>query len=469
MTTGEETITTSRKRVRVTVSGDSMSATLILFKPSPGDASISLDEVLKEIEKSGIVYGLDRETVEKCVSEENYNNPTQIAAGKKPQRGDDSTFTYHFETTAKWAPKEDEDGRIDYKNINFIQSVEKDALLVTKTPPTAGIPGMTVKGRELPGLSGRDLPFNNGANTRVSEDGLSLNATTGGSILFLYSKVSVNDLTIINSDVDFNVGNIDCRGSVRINGDVKAGFTIKIDGDLEINGNVEDCIIEVKGNILVKGGFYGKGEGYMKAGGDITMKYSEGQRIECENLYVGGEIINCRILAQEKIWVKGKNGKIVGGTVKAGKEIRASVLGTKAGTTTVLHVMLDSELIKKYKIIIDEIERLGADEARIKEAMVALYRLQMDNKLTPDKAQVLKKFEKFQADLPGNIEHLKKQKAAIGEELAKFKETGIIAEDIVYPGVKAYFGLIYRTIQDETKKCKLSLEGSQVLMSEYRD
>jgi len=438
-----ETITTSRKRVRVTVTGDAMSATLILFKPTPGDAPITLEEVLNEIEKSGIIHGLDRATVEKCITEEIFNNPTIIATGKKPRRGQDSSFAYHFETTAKWAPKEDDEGRIDYKNINFIQSVEKDALLVSKTPPTAGISGMTVKGKELPGITGRDLPFNNGSNTKVSEDGLSLRATTGGSILFLYNKVSVNDLTIINSDIDFNVGNIDCRGSVRVTGDIKAGFTIKLDGDLEVNGNVEDCMIDVKGNILVKGGYYGKGEGYMKAGGDITLKYSEGQRIETENLYVGGEIINCRILARGKIWVKGKKGKIIGGEVKAGKEIRASVLGTKAGTTTILNVMLDSELIKKYKSVLDEIERLASDEVRIKEALVALYRLQMDNKLPPDKAQALKQLEKFQADLPGNVAKLNKRQAEIEEELKRYNDTGIIADEIIYPGVKAYFGSIF--------------------------
>ena len=207
----------------------------------------------------------------------------------------------------------------------------------------------------------------------------------------------------------------------------------------------------------------------MKAGGDITLKYSEGQKIETENLYVGGEIINCRILARGKIWVKGKKGKIVGGEVKAGKEIRASVLGTKAGTTTILNVMLDSDLIKKYKIVLEEVERLASDEVRIKEALVALYRLQMDNKLPPDKAQALKELEKFQADLPGNVANLEKQKTTIEEELKKYKDTGIIADEIIYPGVKAYFGLIYHTIYDEAKKCKLTLDGSQILVSELKD
>ena len=321
----------------------------------------------------------------------------------------------------------------------------------------------------MKGLNGRDFPFNHGNNTKVSEDGLKLMATTGGSILYLYNKVAVNDLTIINSDVDFNVGNIDCKGSVRVNGDVKAGFTIKLDGDLEVNGNVEDCDIDVKGNIMVKGGFFGKGEGLMKAGGDVTLKYVEGQNILAANIYVGGEIINSKLMARERVQVKGRKGKISGGIVKAGKEIRASELGSKTGTNTVLNVLLDPELIKKYQETTEEIERLKADQIRIKEAMVALYRLQIDKKLPPDKERVLQQFEKFQTELPGNLERLHNTKAEIEEELKKYGDTQIVAENVIYPGVRIHFGIVYRDILEEQKKCKLILENNQIFISELKE
>ncbi|MBN1211682.1 MAG: DUF342 domain-containing protein [candidate division Zixibacteria bacterium] len=446
-----------------------MTATLILFKPPAEDSPISIEEVMTEIEQAGVVFGINREIIEKCVREQDYNNPMIIASGKRPQRGEDSQFTYHFNTQANWTPKEDEDGRIDYKNINFIQSVEKDEILVTKIPPKPGTPGMTVKGKELKGLDGRDFPFNHGTNTRVSDDGLQLLATTGGSILYLYNKVAVNNLTIINSDVDFNVGNIDCKGSVRVNGDIKAGFTIKLDGDLEVNGNVEDCVIDVKGNVMVKGGFFGKGEGLMKAGGDVTLKYVEGQKILATNIYIGGEIINSKLLARERIHVKGRKGKIVGGDIKAGKEIRASELGSKAGTSTVLNVLLDPEMIKKYQETTGEIERLIEDQKRIKDAMVALYRLQIDKKLTPDKERVLKQFERFQAELPANLEKLRNTKSDIEEHLKKFDDAQIVAEDIIYSGVRVHFGIVYRDIMEEKKKCKLTLGNNQIYISELKE
>lgn len=467
--TTSETTTSSRKRVRITVTSDSMTATLILFKPPLEDSPITVEEVMTEINNTGVVFGLDRAVIEKCVNEQDFNNPVIIATGKKPQRGEDSKFVYHFNTMAKWTPTEDADGRIDYKNINFIQSVEKDTVLVTKIPPQPGLAGMTVKGKELKGLDGRDFPFNNGANTRVSEDGLKLLATTGGSILFLYNKVSVNQLTVINSDVDFNVGNIDCKGSVRVNGDIKAGFSVKMDGDLEVIGNVEDCDIDVKGNIMVKGGFFGKGEGMMKAGGDVSLKYVEGQKIIGTNIYVGGEIVNSKLLARERVLVKGKKSKIIGGEIRAGKEIRASELGTKAGTATILNVLLDPQLIRKYHTTTAELERLVNDEKRIKDAMVALYRLQIDKKLTPDKEKILKQFETFQKELPANRESLLKTKAEIEEELKKFKDTRIIAEKIIYPGVRVHFGIVYRDINEEKQSCKLILEGNQILISEFKE
>ena len=88
-----ETVTSSRKRVRITVTSDAMTATLILFKPQSDDRPITIEEVTAEIEQAGVVYGLNQEVIEKSVREQDYNNPVIIASGKKPMRGEDS-FQY---------------------------------------------------------------------------------------------------------------------------------------------------------------------------------------------------------------------------------------------------------------------------------------------------------------------------------------------------------------------------------------
>lgn len=464
-----ETTTNTRARIAVTVSKDVMAASVLLRAPQQDEAPITVDEIMAELDKAGVVFGMDKAVIQKAVDKGEYNIPTRVASGRKPQKGVPASFVYHFDTSETLRPKEGEDGHIDYKDINFIQNTEKGALLVTKVPATSGQPGMSVLGKEIKGPNGRDLQFNHGAHTEVSEDGLKLHATASGAIQFQHGKVSVSDVIVIKGNVDHNVGNIDCRGSVRVTGDVKAGYNLKLDGDLEVNGNVEDCTLEVEGNIYVKGGFFGEGAGVMKAGGDITVKFAEGQKMFSGNVVmVGGEIINCQVVAKERVIVKGRRGKIIGGSIGAGQEIRASVLGSDAGTATHLTVAYDHKLMAKHTEVMKEIQRLIEDEPRIKEALVALYRLQMDGKITPEQKAALDKFEQFQKDLPLSLESLNHQKAELEEEMKQYADARIVAEEAIFPGVRAQFGIVYRDINEEKERCKLTLDNNKVMISEYR-
>jgi len=464
-----DTSTSRRTRVAVTISKDAMTASILLRAPQSGDGPITFEEVMDELRDSEVVFGIDADTVRKVVGDCVYNAPIRVAVGRMPERGAHATFVYNFDASLTHKPKEGSDGLIDYRDINFIQNIEKGAVLATKVPATPGNPGMSVKGKEIKGADGKDIPFKNGVNTEVSSDGLSLTATASGAIQFQFGKVSVMDVIEIKGDIDHTVGNIDCRGSVRVTGGVKAGFKLTIDGDLEVAGNVEEAEIHVKGNIMVKGGAFGERGGIMEAGGDITLKYAEGQRLLAGNeIQVGGEIVNCQVEAGQRVTVKGQRGKIIGGSVRARREIRAAVLGSEAGSRTDLQVAYDPEMMSRYHSVIKEIQRINEDSTRIKEALYVLYRLQMDNKLPPEKKAAMAKLEQFQKEAPENLKLLIQQKAEIETSLQQCSEAAIICEEIMYPGVKASFGIIYREIVEEHKRCKLSLEAGKVLISEFR-
>ncbi len=460
----------TRKRVRITISGDSMSATMVLYKPEQTDPPVTVDEVKEALAAENVIYGIDEKEIARGVEEQIYVTPIKIAGGDLPKPGVSARFDYHFDTTNQRTPKEDQDGRIDYKDINFIQNTHEGDVLVTKIPPTRGTPGKNVFGKEIQGPMGRDVPFKRGANTKVSDDGMTLIATASGAIVFQKGKVSVNDVTVIRGDVDFNVGNIDCAGSVKVSGNVKTGFTIKVDGNLEVEGNVEDSTIEVAGSVYIKGGFFGEGKGILKADNDIVVKYVEGQRLEAGGtVTVGGEIINCTVTAGDNIEVKGNRGKIIGGMVRAGKSVRASVFGSDAGTKTVVFAGYNPELIARYNETVKEITRLTEDAKRIKEALYSLYRLQMDGKLPADKKAALAKLETVQKAIPGSLEELGKQKAELEEKLKQFENANVIADTIIYPGVRVQFGVVYREFVEERERVKVTCDNGQVMVSAIRD
>jgi len=456
----------TQQKARVTVTKDGMHAMLVVYPPPPGEAAPVLSDIALALDKVGVVFGVDHDLIAKALQDGVYNTPIAAAVGTPPKKGQDSVHSYTFDTNNNHSPYEDADGRIDYKQLNFLQSAEVDQVLATRNAPTEGSPGTNVVGKPIPAASGRDIPFRAGSGTKVSDDGNTLYATVTGAICYRNGEVSVKDVVAINQDIDSATGNIDCRGSVRIRGDVKTGFSVTADGDVEVSGSAEDCTIKSHGSIMVKGGFYGGGNGLMQADSNITVKFAEGQKlIAGGDLTVGGELVHCNVIVRGNVAVKGKHSKIVGGEIRAGKEIHTGVAGSEAGTPTNLYVGYNTELMTKYYAIQKELNRLKGDGVRIKEALYGLYRLQMDGKLKPDKLAVLQKLETFQKELPQNLSALESQKADIEAKMSEFRDAKIIVDEQLYPGVKAYFGLIYREILEEVRACKLTLDGSQVLMS----
>ncbi|MEA3296848.1 MAG: FapA family protein [candidate division Zixibacteria bacterium] len=464
----QTTDTSQRKRTRVTVSKDKLTAMLVINRPEAHEPEITLEEIMADLEGANIVHGIDKVLVTKCLEDKVYDTPIKVATGTPPKKGTDTSFEYLFQTTDRYQPQEGEDGRIDYRDMKYILNTTKDTVLVRMTSPTEGVPGKSVTGMDVRAAGGRNIPFESGENTRVSENGEELIANVDGAIIFSHGKVSVKDVLTIRGDVDYKVGNIDAVGSVKVAGNVFAGFIIKVGGDLEINGNVEDCTIKTNGNILVKGGFFGNGDGVMEAGGDITLKYAQGQRISAGNdLIVGGELVNCHATAKRNILVEGKKGTIVGGEVSAGNEIRTTVAGSDAGTATVLAVAYNAKLMRQYQDVIHERDRLKADYKRVKESLTSLYRLQMDGKLNAAQSVILKKLEEFAKDVPSAQETLEVNKKELENKIAQLKDAKIIVEGSLFPGVQIHVGVLVREIMEELKTCKLTGDGHKVVLSKF--
>ncbi|RKX26432.1 MAG: hypothetical protein DRP47_08180 [Candidatus Zixiibacteriota bacterium] len=466
--TGTSTQSAPTTIVRVVIAKDTMTAMMAISKPPPGASEATMDDVKKAIERVGLVHGIDQEAIERALVKREWDTPVRIAEGTRPVKGKDATFEYTFEKERDNTPKEDDNGHIDYRSLSFIQNVKEGQVLIKKTPPTEGDDGTNVKGNPVKAAKGRDLPIQSGKNTKVSEDGLSLIATASGSIVLTRDGISVNDVTAIRGDIDMRVGNIDCAGSVTVDGQIKTGFHVNVGGNLDVRGSVEDCYIDCQGNIIIKGGCFGKGEGRIKAQGDIVLKFAEGQVIESESsVTVGGQLLNCHVTAKERIDVCGRKGFIIGGAIHAGKEIRASVAGSDTGTTTNLYVAYDAELMSEYEHITQEITRVQADIERVKKTLYSLYRLQTDGKLDDSKAAILKKLEEFQASVPEALKSLEETKASLEERMKEFDDAQIIIKDTIFPGVVVHFGPVYREFTDIQKSCKLTLEGNRVMVSAW--
>ena len=124
----------------------------------------------------------------------------------------------------KLIPKELENGRVDHRELSLIHNVKKGDKLVERRPPTPGIPGQTVTGKELKARPGKDMQVIAGKNAAWNEEKTILTATIDGEPSLVGRKVSVQDLHRVAGNVGYGTGNIDFTGR---SGVMENGFTVK--------------------------------------------------------------------------------------------------------------------------------------------------------------------------------------------------------------------------------------------------
>lgn len=459
----------SDRKLIVTVSPNKLTAEVRLSPPAENQPPVSADDIKTCLGEKNIIFGIDDDAIENLVADPVYDQKTVIARGIDPISGKDARLNFNFETVQTLSPKEDEDGRIDYKDINFVQRAEEGQVLVEKIPATKGTPGTDVFGKPVSALSGSDVRLPAGINTSVSDDGLTLLAAVEGSIVYANKHININKIHTIGGNVCIKTGNIEHNGSLIIRGMVESGFEVKARGDVEIFKNVADARVITQGNIMVKGGFSGNHNGLLQALGNIHCKYVDDQVvISGDTVEIGGEAYNSLITGRKRVIVKGSKGRIVGGKIMAGDEIRATCLGSDAGTRTELLVAYNPDLMRKYHGVIDELKRLEDNVERVKEGLYIFYRQQMDGELPPGKLAALKRLEEFNKDLPIRREELLGEKEELEAQIQKNKHARIIALQKVYPGVILHFGIVYREMTDELGPSYFQLSGGTVTWTEYK-
>ena len=440
------------KGLILTVNGEGTVAQLRVVTADLEGEPPTVESIKKILAENDVVYGIDEDAIAHALNITEEIESTVVARGISPQVGEDAQIELLFEVQSKAEPSVDDRGRIDYKNLHFIQNARAGQILARKTPATPGIPGKSVFGTPVAPKPGRDRQLGKGTNTEISPDGLALAATIDGTIAFKFNTISIHPNENIPASVDTKTGNIDCVGSLKIGRDISSDFTVIAGHNIEVSGNVADAVVHAGGSIMIHGGYFGAGKGKMIAGGDVTAKYVENQKIRAGgSVMIGGEALNSDIYADDSVYVQGKPGSIIGGSVAAKSLVRAVQIGNEASVPTHVHVAYDMKTVDRLREVGHELERLQADEKRIKDAMVFLYKLEMNGKLPADKKEALDQFKAFIKDMPNLISELKQEQEQLRVKLQQLTEARIIVEGKAYAGSVLHFGSIYKQLLEDEK------------------
>ncbi len=462
----------------VEISDDEMKAFIRVTAPGPGGADLSEDDITNFLKTNGVMHGIDEERVQAFVDHPKYQEAIQIAEGTPPKHGKDAEIKYEFETDPnKVHLKENQNGKVDFKELNLIQNVVKDQPLARKSPPEPGEDGRTVTGQYLPARDGKDVEIGLGKNVTVAENGSVVKAAASGQVLLMSGKITVETVLVIPGDVSTSTGNVSGLGAVIVKGNVEDGFTVSAQANIEVHGYVGKADLDAGGDIVVHQGINGGGEGMenfgnVKSGKSVWTKFiTNAHIIAGDSVMVSDGIVNSEITASNKILCKGQRAKIVGGHLRAAEAINAATLGSKGGAETILEVGYDPETkeeIEELEVKQEELEKRFDDVDTNLQGLV--MQKKRKKKLTKDREKALMKLREQHAQIKGELETVKSEIAKRQEYLATLQESGkVSASASVYPGVTIYIKDASLEVNSDFKATSFVQEGGLVKTAPYEE
>ncbi|MBN2289060.1 MAG: DUF342 domain-containing protein [Candidatus Glassbacteria bacterium] len=432
---------------------------------------LKIEDALKALKAAGVVEGIDYGRLKMIFEQNLFDEEMLVARGNEPRKGSDARIEYYINTENKSRPVATQQGQVDYKKASLINNVSSGDRLCRRHPPGEGRPGKTVTGRKIPAEPGEDIPLPQGVNTKPYPDDpdILLAEIDGHAVLNGKNLVEVRPFLEVKGNVDYSTGNIDFKGSVRIRGDIKSGFKVRAAGELEVDGCVEDAEVEAAGDITVKKGFIGRGNGHIRAGGNLAVGHVKNQKITCSGyLNAGGEILHARVYAGKDIFVYGKNGAVIGGVVEAGGSIDAARLGNDQFVKTGLFAGSKAKTRDRLEKVEKAIAKLEENQTVMQDTLQKLFKLRAEKEddLPAEKQSLLKKVQRTRLHHLKRHKELSEEKKRILEEIGHEDRCHIKAIKSVFPGVEMTIGRARRKISRRYDKKIFRCQNGKVVAGE---
>ena len=436
----------------VTVTHDFSSAFITLYAPQNGGKEICFDDVMKALSAKAVSYNIKTDLIREMVDKKVYDREYKIAEADEAINGEDGSVTYHYSTENTSAPKEDEKGFVDYKDLGFIRVIHKGEVIAEIMPPTNGIDGTDVRGVVSKALPGKPANFKVGSGTYLSDNGLTILASHDGNICYRDGAFCVDTTVTIPADVDASVGNIDFIGDVIVKGEVMEGYSIKSGRDIIVNGNVTNAALQAERNIVVKKGVINS---KLSALGDISCQFTEYTDIHAEGNVTAQDFVICNVFCGGNLTAKALNGGKY--TVIGNTEVRSS-LGTKNYAPTEVIAGNNAMLNAEMNGLIKKISECDSKLDRCVQIIDFLNEKRRELKSLPeDKEELLGTMVRTKISCQVEKKNAQKRISEIEQELSETQFKYVSCRGTVYPGVRVTINNATTKFDTETTHVKIFL------------
>jgi uncharacterized protein (DUF342 family) len=443
----------------VRVSENKLRAYLSVHPPSESGRMLSMEIVEKSLAERGIVHAIDHNAIEGALVKARVGkipvHNAVIAKGMAHVRGDAARIDLKFQTEKKAGTIDQQSGAIDFKERQTLQIAKAGDVLAVKVPLTLGKEGIDVYGDMIPAESGSDKILTKANNVEVSDDGLVFTSSIDGVVMLTQdNKLEVFKKYDVPGDVDYSTGNLSMDGVLDIKGWIRSGFKVKATGEIHVGEGVEDATVESGANIYIKGGILGSGEGNVRAGGNLTVRFLENAVVNVDgDIFVQDDIVRGNVSANGSIIATGTKGRIRGGSIFAGKVIEMYEIGSPAGTITNVTVGVASKLRERMATISKKLDEYRENRSKMDMALTKYDNLDKGKQLPKEIERKIKILAKQRQDLIIEEDKIKKEKEELAQELslAESQQLAVKVKEAVYSGttvvVNGYAFIVENDIQ----------------------
>lgn len=374
-----------------------MEAFVMVLPPFGNGAELDYESLIQALLDAEVINGMRSDIIDEIANKQQYFKIFLVATGTPPVAGENGRVIEHVPREEPLTFKEDEHGRVDYKEQNLFRRIEEGDLICDIIPPQEGTDGIDVKGNVLKAAKGKNAIVPAGDSTMITEDGSQLVAACSGYISYVREKFRVADRLVIKENVDMSVGNQDFLGDIIVYGDVISGFTLKATGNILVKGAIEGAILEAGGNIEIGDGMNGNNFGELHAGGYVRSPFLENVKIFAgEDIFVKS-MISCEAHSDRDICIDEGIGVVIGGTLMAGRSVSAKVIGSKARRKTEIILGVDPEVQEKKAKKKEQLEKTEATRSLLERNLELLKTTAEMGGLTEEQNSVLQQLEEQEA------------------------------------------------------------------------
>lgn len=488
-TNGHSVLIVARRldgQLEVRIAKDEMSVTVVLTSPFAG-APVSEHQLRQALEKAGVTQGVDSAALSQLIRQSAVAEPGVeitgiVARGELPRDGADSRFVRLVPTLSERVLRPQlrdvEHDRVDLRDLGAVVTVAVDEALMRRYPPEPGICGFTVTGTVLPAKDGSELPLMVGAGSKVCPDDRNLLlAEREGLPIEIEHGMTVDEVLTIQ-DVTAKFGHIDFSGSIMIKGNVCDGMRVKAGGCITVGGVVDSAHIEAGSDLIVEKGIIGhpvgKSDHYsctVHAGGKVIAKFAQYADISADgDVVISSQLLHAHVLSAGCVIVSDdgrRKGTLLGGSVCAGEQILAVVIGGQADSST--HLMINGdfgELLDRRKQLRSEIEhnitvlhQLDDANSKVAQLQSSEKRSQLSDKIAATRGYLCRQ-------LKSEEEALEAVNAAQEAALARAR---IYCCRHLYPGVSIDIAGMHLQMTDEHNQCQICHRDGELVVEPLLD